>query len=100
MVTSNISSIQSLEDLQKFVYNTICHDHELRPDAFPTSENVIRKANGSYCGIMFCLHGPRKVNFSAIWEKEHNRIFFYGPTGIRYLQVILHDCAPEIFEVG
>ncbi|MBQ2683672.1 MAG: hypothetical protein IJG83_05510 [Thermoguttaceae bacterium] len=87
MVTSNISSIASLDDLQGFVYKTLCNDYELLPDTFPTTENVLRKSNGECCGMMFCLHGPRKVKFTAIWEQSKNRIFFYGPSGDRYLQV-------------
>ena len=31
------------------------------------------------------------VKFSAIWEKENNRVLFYGPTGKRYMQVDLND---------
>jgi hypothetical protein len=38
---------------------------------------------------MFCLHGPRAVKYSAIWEKEKGRVLFYGPSGKRYHQVEL-----------
>lgn len=99
MVSSNISSIQTINELQCFVYRTLCNDHELLPDVFPTTENVLRKSNGSSCGIMFCLHGPRKIKFTAIWEKEHNRVLFYGPAGNRYQQIILEEsplCEAEI----
>ncbi|MGI5831804.1 MAG: hypothetical protein ACOX6D_04635 [Thermoguttaceae bacterium] len=89
MVSTNFSSIQTFDDLQNFIYRTICRDHELLPDAFPTTENVLRNADGVSCGMMFCLHGPRKVKFSAIWEKESNRILFYGPAGKRYQQIDL-----------
>jgi hypothetical protein len=39
---------------------------------------------------MFCLHGPRAVKMTAIWEKDRNRVLFYGPTGKRYCQLDLH----------
>ncbi len=91
MVTHNISAIATLADLQGFVYTTLCNDHELLPDAFPTSESVIRKPNGESCGMMFCLHGPRKTKFTAIWEREKNRVLFYGPAGNRYQQVLLEE---------
>ena len=100
MVSSNISSIQTLDDLQCFVYQTICNDHELLPDAFPTSENVLRKSNGISCGMMFCLHGPRKTKFTAIWEKEKNRILFYGPSGNRYQQVVLDESPVATLEIN
>lgn len=91
MVTSNITSIATLNDLQNFVYRTLCNDHELLPDAFPMTENVLRRLNGSSCGMMYCLHGPRKIKFTAIWERENNRVLFYGPNGNRYQQVILEE---------
>lgn len=100
MVSSNFTSIQTFDDLQKFIYGTICRDHELLPDVFPTTENVLRKADGESCGMMFCLHGPRKVKFSAIWEKENNRILFYGPAGNRYQQVNLDETVSDALEVG
>lgn len=60
-------------------------------NAFPTSETVLRRGNTQKCGIMFCLYGPRAVKFTAIWENENNRIFFYGPNGKRYLQIELSE---------
>lgn len=89
MVTRTIGSIESLADLKFFVYQTLCRDHELLMNAFPTTETVLKRGNSQSCGIMFCLHGPRAVKFSAIWEKQNNRVLFYGPSGKRYMQVEL-----------
>lgn len=91
MVTCRVDSIFSFSELRQFVYQTLCQDHELLMNAFPTSEVVIRRRQGESCGVMFCLHGPRAVKFSAIWERENNRVLFYGPSGKRYLQVDLAD---------
>lgn len=96
MVSNNISSIKTLDELQKYVYATLCSDHELLTDAFPTTETAIRKNNGDVCGMMFCVHGPRTVNFTAIWEKQKNRVFFYGPRGERYRQTTLDDSPLEL----
>ena len=38
---------------------------------------------GALCGIMFCVSGPRATEFTAVWENDKNRVFFYGPTGER-----------------
>ncbi|MGL6196194.1 MAG: hypothetical protein ACRC2T_15365, partial [Thermoguttaceae bacterium] len=81
MDTHTISNISSFSELRFFVYNTLCQDHELLMNSFPTSETVLKRGKGDSCGVMFCLHGPRAVKFSAIWEKEQNRVLFYGPTG-------------------
>lgn len=91
MVINNIASINSLEELQYFIYRTICNNHELLMNEFPTTETVLRRSNGHGCGMMFCLHGPRTTKFSAIWEKDHNRVLFYGPGGERYQQVNLEE---------
>lgn len=79
-------SIHSLADLRHYVYATLCRDHELLLNAFPTSETLLKRGNAA-CGVMFCLHGPRSVKFTAIWEKDNNRILFYGPSGKRYAAV-------------
>ena len=60
MVSNNISSIKTIDELQKYVYATLCSDHELLTDAFPTSETAIRKNNGDVLtdvreGDMFLL---------------------------------------------
>lgn len=100
MVKSTINTINTYTDLKYFVYNTLCKDHELLMDEFPTTEIILKRGRGQSCGVMFCLHGPRAVKFSAIWEREKNRVLFYGPTGKRYLQVELEDFTavdPELF---
>ncbi len=99
MVSNNIASIKTIEELQNYVYSTLCNDHELLTDAFPTSETAIRRANGDVCGMMFCVHGPRTVNFTAIWEKQKNRVFFYGPRGERYRQTTLDESPVGVGEL-
>lgn len=89
MVTSTIDSISSLADLKLFVYQTLCRDHDLLINAFPTTETLLKRGHAGSCGMMFCLHGPRAVKFSAIWEKANNRVLFYGPNGKRYQQIEL-----------
>ncbi len=99
MVKSTVNTISSFRDLKLFVYDTLCRDHELLMNAFPTSEMVLKRGKDGSCGVMFCLHGPRAVKFSAIWERENNRVLFYGPTGKRYLQVELQDMTNTEFEI-
>jgi len=44
--------------------------------------------------MYFCLHGPRAVKFTAIWETDRNQILFYGSTGERFLkmQLLVSPC--------
>jgi hypothetical protein len=46
---------------------------------------------GRPCGVYFCLHGPRSVKFSAIWDAENNYVLFYGSTGERFHKTRLED---------
>lgn len=99
MVISNITSIETIDDLRLFVYRTLCSDHELLMNTFPTSETMIRKHSGQRCGMMFCLHGPRMTKFSAIWEQQRNRVLFYDPQGERYRQTTFEQSAVSELEL-
>lgn len=75
--------IDSLEDLRDYVNETFCAHYQLEVDAFHMTERMLRRG-GKPCGMYFCLHGPRAVKFTAIWETDRNRVLFYGPTGERF----------------
>jgi len=89
MVKNDVASIVTIEDLQQYVYRTLCADYELLSDAFPKSTIPLRRSNGEICGLMYCVSGPRTVEITAIWEKKNNRVFFYDPNGKRYRQTKL-----------
>ena len=90
--------IQSLGDLRSYVHEILCKQNELEPDAFPMTERILVRG-GAVCGLYFCLHGPRSVKFSAIWETQCNRILFYGSTGERFCKVQLLE-APRLEPVA
>jgi hypothetical protein len=75
--------VGSLEDLREYVNETLCDHYQLQVDAFRMTERILRRS-GKPCGIHFCLHGPRAVKFTAIWEAEGNQILFYGSNGERF----------------
>ena len=89
MVTASKQAIKSFVDLRFFVYESLCEHHELLTNTFPTTETLLKRGGNAPCGVMFCLHGPRAVKMTAIWEIDGNRILFYGPSGKRYHQVDL-----------
>ena len=74
--------IHSLDELRQFVHKTICNQNELEVNAFQFTERILMRS-GRPGGILFCLHGPRSVKFTAIWETDRNAILFYGSTGER-----------------
>jgi len=73
---------------------TLCEHEHLELEAFPLTEQVLNR-NGRACGMFFCLHGPRSVRITAIWEIERNVVLFYGSTGERFATVQLL-CAPPL----
>ncbi len=82
MMLANPLQISDLSDLRQFVYQTLCDQNDFEPGAFEISERFLVRC-GKPCGIFFCLHGPRSVKLTAIWETDRNTILFYGSTGER-----------------
>ncbi|MCS7306842.1 MAG: hypothetical protein NZ602_17255 [Thermoguttaceae bacterium] len=82
--------IQSFEDLRQYIYQIICEQFQLQPGAFSLTQRILTRG-GNICGVFFCVHGPRSVKFSAIWEIERNQILFYDPAGVRFLRVQLRS---------
>lgn len=76
------SSFQSLEEVRNFVAETLGELETLVADQFHLSQQVLFRASQP-CGIYFCLHGPRSLSLSAIWETDQNSILFYGSCGQR-----------------
>lgn len=74
--------LDNLNDLRTYVHQTICTQNELEPGAFRVTERILVRTKRP-CGILFCLHGPRSVKLTAIWETDRNTILFYNSTGER-----------------
>jgi hypothetical protein len=74
--------IDNLNELRNYVHQTICNQNELEPGAFQVTERILVRSQRP-CGIFFCLHGPRSVKLTAIWETDRNTILFYNSTGER-----------------
>jgi hypothetical protein len=74
--------INCLDDLRVYVHETICQHNELEFNAFTMTERILVRG-GEPCGLYFCLHGPRAVKFTAIWEMDRNSVLFYSATGER-----------------
>lgn len=80
--------INDLNELRDYVNETLCQHEQLEIGAFPLSERILIRS-GKPCGIYYRLHGPRAVQYSAIWETDRNTILFYGSTGERFLRTQL-----------
>ena len=91
---TRVEQINSLEDLHDYVNETLCEHYQLQTDAFQMTQRILRRG-GKPCGIYFCLHGPRAVKFTAIWETDRNSILFYGANGERFQKTQLLE-APHL----
>jgi len=87
--------INNLDELREFVNVTLCDHYQLQIDAFHLTEHVLRRG-GKPCGIYYCLHGPRAVKFTAIWEIDRNQVLFYSASGERFLKTQL--TGPVVWE--
>jgi hypothetical protein len=80
--------IDNLNDLRNYLHQTICEQNELECGAFQVTERILVRGRRP-CGIFFCLHGPRSVKLTAIWETDRNTILFYSSSGERTLKAQL-----------
>lgn len=76
--------LNNLDDLKSFVYETLCQQESLVSGAFRMSEQILVRG-GRACGMHFCLHGPRAVMVTAIWDLRAGTILFYNSAGERFL---------------
>jgi hypothetical protein len=93
-MSDGVCEIHSIEELRQFVAEILCDQHQLEMGAFNMTEEILLRGKRP-CGMYFCLHGPRAVKFSAIWEIDGNRILFYGASGERFQKVQLSE-APRL----
>lgn len=84
---------QDVADLRQYVHKRICDQNELEFNVFRITERLLTR-RGKPCGIFFCLHGPRSVKFTAIWETDSNALLFYGSTGERVQKIKLAEPLP------
>lgn len=93
-MTAHDAPVQNLNELRQYVQETLCRHNELEIGAFRITERVLVRSDNP-CGIFFCLHGPRSVKLTAIWEIDRNTILFYGSDGQRQQKTQL-TAAPEL----
>lgn len=74
--------INDLDDLREYIHRTLCDYNELETHVFQMTERILVRS-GKPCGLYFCLHGPRAVKLTAIWETDHNTVLFYDAVGQR-----------------
>ena len=87
-MTTHLVEVHQLDDLRSFVERTLCEQNDFETGAFRMTERVLVR-RGKPCGMYFCIHGPRSVKLTAIWETDKNSILFYNSSGERQLRTQL-----------
>ncbi|MDG2469683.1 MAG: hypothetical protein P8M80_10425 [Pirellulaceae bacterium] len=82
------TDIDNLTEIRTYVSRTLCQRNDFEEGVFQVTEKILTKC-GKLCGMFFCLHGPRSVKLTAIWETENNSIIFYGSTGEKFQKTML-----------
>ena len=80
--------IRTLDELRDYVHHTLCDKENLLAEQFSMTERELSR-RGRQCGLQFSVHGPRHVRLGAIWESDHNQVYFYDARGTRFLKIRL-----------
>jgi hypothetical protein len=83
-----MQSIQTIDELRRFVQQTLCEKHVLDPKQFPMEEAILTRA-GRPCGLYFCQNGPRLLRAHAVWDGLRDVVAFYDASGARFNTVWL-----------
>lgn len=84
----SVPESSSLDPLRAFVHKTLCDRENILQDQFGLTETTLTR-NGQWCGLQFCLHGPRSVRLEAIWVADRNVLYCYDARGARFLKIDL-----------
>ena len=76
------------DKLRKLVSKVLCKQSDFEEGIFNISERMLKRGKEN-CGIFFCLHGPRSVKLTAVWERKDNSIHFYGSNGEKFKTINL-----------
>ena len=82
--------IENLDDLRTYIHKVLCDQEQLVLGAFQMTERLLTRG-GKPCGMYFCVHGPRSVKTSAVWDALAGRVLFYGSTGERFHKMLLDE---------
>lgn len=71
-----------IDQVREFVREELCERNQLERHAFEMTEKLVVK-QGRPCGLFFCIHGPRSIRLTAVWDLARGAVFFYDSLGRR-----------------
>lgn len=63
----------------------LCRIGQLEPGEFPMTRRQVSRG-GESCGLYFCVHGPRSVKLTAVYDHRKKTTIYYGTDGVRRSQ--------------
>lgn len=70
------------DSLRSTVEQRLCEIGHLEQHQFPMTQREVQRG-GETCGVYFCVHGPRSVKLTAIFDLGTRTVIFYGSDGVR-----------------
>ncbi len=98
-MNDTMAEIRTLDELRHLIRTTLCDKENLLADITSMTERELTR-RGRPCGLQFAIHGPRNVRLGAIWESDHNQVYFYDARGTRYLKVRLPNAIDSGSHIG
>jgi hypothetical protein len=83
-----VENIKTLDDLRRFVHEVLCSKENLMAEEYGLTEKRMVRG-GQFCGLQFCVRGPRSVRLTAIWTADQNVVYLYDAKGVRYAKIRL-----------
>lgn len=84
----DVETIQTLDELRSFVHLVLCERENILAEQFGLREVPLRRGEKT-CGLEFRVQGPRSIRLGAIWNTDHNTLYFYDTRGERFLKLTL-----------
>jgi hypothetical protein len=81
---------RTFEQLERLVRQLLCSKDRLDPQETPLKCTPLRRRN-AVCGVLFVLHGPRRLRSLAIWVCEEHRVLCYDSAGTRFAEIHLAE---------
>jgi hypothetical protein len=84
-----------LDAIREFVMNELSNQNGLLPDAFPMTQRILTR-QGVTCGVFYCLHGPRNIRLTAVFDFDADRVLLYDSRGQRTCSYALSEVVEEV----
>jgi hypothetical protein len=75
----------SFQRFCQHVESRLCQLGQLEPGQFPMTRRPVLRG-GKSCGVYFCVHGPRSVKLTAVYDHRRKTTIYYGTDGVRKAQ--------------